>query len=156
MDDGQIRAVHRQRLHGRPRDRELRRLRRLVGRHLQLALDNPDLQLRDPRGGRHAWFDTMVIPQRRRATSPTRPMWMNYVYDPENAARIAAYIGYISPVAGRAGGARRQRRRPRGAGREPADVPRRGDPRASSHVFADLDEDDEAAFDERFAEIIGA
>ena len=46
---------------------------------------------------------------------------MNYVYDPEVAARIAAYVNYISPVEGRQGDPARTTR----ARRQPADLPGR-------------------------------
>ena len=65
----------------------------------QLALDNPDLRFVIPEeGGMRGptpW------------SSPTAPAnvgnvaeWMNYVYDPVNAARITAFVGYNSPVEG--------------------------------------------------------
>ena len=71
--NGQIRAVHRQRLHGRPGDGELRRLHRVVGRHLAARPRQPRPALRHPRGGRHALVrhDGRSRPAPR--TSPTRP-----------------------------------------------------------------------------------
>ena len=44
-------------------------------------------------------FDTMVIPK----GTPNRSAvakWMNYLYDPSNAARVTRSIQYISPVLG--------------------------------------------------------
>jgi spermidine/putrescine transport system substrate-binding protein len=52
-----------------------------------------------PDEGGMQWFDTMVISK----GSPNRvaaARWMNYVYDPENAAKITAWVQYISPVKG--------------------------------------------------------
>ena len=45
------------------------------------------------------WFDTMVIPAR----SPNlgaAGRFMNFVYDPINAATITEWVQYISPVMG--------------------------------------------------------
>ena len=53
----------------------------------QLALDNPDLRFVIPEEGGMRWFDTMVIPNGAENVANAAE-WMNYVYDPENAARI--------------------------------------------------------------------
>jgi spermidine/putrescine transport system substrate-binding protein len=59
----------------------------------------PDIEFVIPDEGAIQWFDTMVIP---RDTPNLRAAgaFMNYVYDPANAARITAWVGYISPVLG--------------------------------------------------------
>ena len=53
----------------------------------QLALDNPDLRFAIPEEGGMRWFDTMVIPAGAENVA-NAAVWMNYLYDPENAARI--------------------------------------------------------------------
>jgi spermidine/putrescine transport system substrate-binding protein len=118
----------------------------------QLALDNPDLRFAIPEEGGMRWFDTMVIPAGAENVA-NAAVWMNYLYDPENAARIEAYIGYNPPVEGV---------------REVFEANDETAALADSvlmfpdeatlerlHVFANLDEETEAAFDERFAEITG-
>ncbi len=45
------------------------------------------------------WFDTMVIPIGA-PNGVAAAEFMNYVYDPVNAARITSYVQYISPVKG--------------------------------------------------------
>ena len=65
----------------------------------QLALDNPDLRFAIPEEGGMRWFDTMVIPAGAENVA-NAAVWMNYLYEPENAARIEAYIGYNPPVEG--------------------------------------------------------
>ena len=45
------------------------------------------------------WFDSMVIPVGA-ANGAAAAKWMNFVYDPVNAARITAYVQYVSPVVG--------------------------------------------------------
>ncbi len=52
-----------------------------------------------PEEGGMQWFDTMVVPK----GSPNQvaaAKWMDFVYDPENAARITEYVQYMSPVKG--------------------------------------------------------
>ncbi len=65
----------------------------------QLQLDNPDLQFVVPEEGMVAWSDNMVLPITTQNSTGAEE-WMNYVYDPANAARITAYVQYISPVEG--------------------------------------------------------
>ena len=118
----------------------------------QLALDNPDLKFAIPEHGGMRWFDTMVIPAGAQNVA-NAAVWMNYLYDPENAARIEAYIGYNPPVDGV---------------REAFAANPEWEAYTESNlifpdqatldqlvVFANLDEDTEAEFDERFAEITG-
>jgi spermidine/putrescine transport system substrate-binding protein len=65
----------------------------------QLQKDNPKLRFAIPESGGTLWSDTMVIPK----GAPHAAMaaeWMNYVYDPVNAAKITAFVQYVSPVDG--------------------------------------------------------
>jgi spermidine/putrescine transport system substrate-binding protein len=62
-----------------------------------LQLDNPELQFVVPDEGGILWTDNMAIPQN--APHPIDAMeMMNFVYQPEIAAQMAAYINYITPV----------------------------------------------------------
>jgi spermidine/putrescine transport system substrate-binding protein len=119
----------------------------------QLALDNPDLRFVIPEEGGMRWSDIMIIPTDA-ANTGNAAKWMDYVYDPVNAARIAAYVGYNSPVEG----VREELRKdPETAAL--ADSPLMFPDEATLekvHVFASLDEDEEAKFEERFSEITGA
>lgn len=65
----------------------------------QLKLDNPDLEFVFAEEGMISWSDNMVMPITTQ-NSTGAEAWMNYVYDPVNAARIAAFVQYISPVEG--------------------------------------------------------
>ena len=65
----------------------------------QLQLDNPDLKFVFADEGMVSWSDNMVLPLPTK-NSTGAEAWMNYVYDPVNAARISAYVQYISPVEG--------------------------------------------------------
>jgi spermidine/putrescine transport system substrate-binding protein len=62
-----------------------------------LQLDNPELQFVVPEEGGVLWTDNMTIPQN--APHPIDAMeMMNFVYQPDIAAQIAAYVNYITPV----------------------------------------------------------
>jgi spermidine/putrescine transport system substrate-binding protein len=65
----------------------------------QLTLDNEDLRFVIPDEGGMRWADTMVwmASAKREAQCAA---WMDYFYDTANAARVAAYVQYISPVDG--------------------------------------------------------
>jgi spermidine/putrescine transport system substrate-binding protein len=118
----------------------------------QLALDNPDLKFAIPEHGGMRWFDTMVIPAGAENVA-NAAVWMNYLYDPENAARIEAYIGYNPPVEGV-----REVFAANEEWKAFTDSPLIFPDQATLDqlvVFANLDEDTEAEFDERFAEITG-
>ncbi|MCC6226033.1 MAG: polyamine ABC transporter ATP-binding protein [Microthrixaceae bacterium] len=60
---------------------------------------NPDVRFVFPEEGAMNWFDSMVIPVGA-ANGAAAAKWMNFVYDPVNAARITAYVQYVSPVVG--------------------------------------------------------
>jgi spermidine/putrescine transport system ATP-binding protein len=60
---------------------------------------NPDVRFVFPEEGAMSWFDTMVIPLNA-PNGIAAAEFMNFVYDPVNAARIAAYVQFISPVRG--------------------------------------------------------
>ncbi len=60
---------------------------------------NPDVKFVYPDEGAMSWFDAMVIPSGA-ANAVAAAKWMDYVYDPANAARITAYVQYVSPVLG--------------------------------------------------------
>jgi spermidine/putrescine transport system substrate-binding protein len=66
---------------------------------IQLKSDNPDLDFAVPEEGAILWTDDMGIP--KGAAHPYgAEVWMNYVYEPQVAARITEYVGAISPVRG--------------------------------------------------------
>ena len=60
---------------------------------------NPDIKFVIPDEGASLWSDNMLVPNK--ATHKTNAeMLMNYYYDPEVAARLAAWVWYITPVQG--------------------------------------------------------
>jgi spermidine/putrescine transport system substrate-binding protein len=66
---------------------------------VQLQADNPNLRWVVPEEGLYLFSDNMMVPNL--ATHKTNAeRWMNHYYDPEVAARLAAHVNYICPVAG--------------------------------------------------------
>jgi spermidine/putrescine transport system substrate-binding protein len=120
----------------------------------QLALENPDLKFVIPEEGGMSWADTMVVPNGAE-NADNVAAWMDYVYEPENAARITEYVGYNSPVEGvqeiLAAGNEDQKALSESVLLFPDD-----ETLSRLHVFAALDEGEESQFDERFSAIIGA
>lgn len=68
------------------------------GDMVQLQADNPNLLWNLPETGGMIWTDNMLIP--KGGDAYTASTYMNFVYEPEIAAQIAAYVNYISPVKG--------------------------------------------------------
>src|SRR4051794_12903144 len=66
---------------------------------IQLQADNPDLEFVIPEEGATLWSDNMLIP-RHAQHAYAAEVYMNFVYDPVVAARIAAYVNYVTPVVG--------------------------------------------------------
>jgi spermidine/putrescine transport system substrate-binding protein len=65
---------------------------------IQLLADNPKLKWAVPSDGGMIWTDNMFIPAG--GSAATASEYMNYVYRPEVAAKIAAYVNYVTPVVG--------------------------------------------------------
>ena len=116
-----------------------------------LARDNPSVRFVFPETGATAWADTMVIPKGA-ANAAAAAQWMNFVYDPVQAAQITAWVGYVSPVDGVR------------AELEKLDASLSEDPLlfpddatlAQTQTFAQLSDDVEAEYDAAFSAITGA
>lgn len=65
----------------------------------QLLGENPDLRFVVPKTGGVMTADVMVIPKKVDAIAQAAT-WMNFIYDPKNAAKIVAATHFISPVKG--------------------------------------------------------
>jgi spermidine/putrescine transport system substrate-binding protein len=65
---------------------------------VQLSADNENLVWNLPELGGDIWTDNMLIP--KGGDVFTASTFMNFVYDPKIADRIAAYVNYITPVKG--------------------------------------------------------
>ena len=121
---------------------------------LQLSKDNPDVKFYVPEEGGTSWYDTMLWVAGSENGSAVEK-WMDYVYDPVNAARITASVQYISPVKGvqdalsNMGG-------DAAALAEDALLFPDAATIARLQSWGSLSEEEEAKFDERFAAITGA
>lgn len=118
---------------------------------VQLGIDNPSVRFVIPEEGGMSWADTMVMPKGAKHRDQAAK-WMDFVYDPAQAAQITAWVQYVSPVAG--------------VQEEVAKL----DPElaeslllfpdeatlANLHTFPGLSEDAAAEFDAAFSEIVGA
>jgi spermidine/putrescine transport system substrate-binding protein len=65
---------------------------------IQLLADNPNLKWAIPKDGGMIWTDNMFIPLGGNVELASK--YMNYVYDPAVAAKLAAAISYVTPVTG--------------------------------------------------------
>jgi len=116
-----------------------------------ISRDNPAVKFVFPESGATSWADTMVVPKGARNVEAAA-QWMNFVYDPVQAAQITTWVGYVSPVAG----VREEV--------EKLDADLANDPLvfpddatlANTKGFAPLSDDVEAEFDAAFSAITGA
>jgi spermidine/putrescine transport system substrate-binding protein len=65
---------------------------------VQLLADNPNLKWAVPEAGGMIWTDNMLIPLDGNAA--TASTYMDFVYRPDVAAKIAAYVNFVPPVKG--------------------------------------------------------
>ena len=118
---------------------------------VQLSVENPNIRFVIPEEGGTSWADAMVMPKGA-VNRDAAAKWMDFVYDPVQAAQITAWVQYVSPVAG-------VRDELAKIDPELADNPLLfpdDETVARTHAFANLSEDVEAEYDARFAEITGA
>lgn len=66
---------------------------------IAMQYDNPDIKFVTPTEGLGLWSDNMMVPNKADHLGNAQEL-MNYYYDPEVAARLAAWINYICPVKG--------------------------------------------------------
>jgi spermidine/putrescine transport system substrate-binding protein len=65
----------------------------------QLQIDNPNLELVIPESGFLLWSDNMLVPVGALHQANAEE-WMNFYYDPKVAAKVAAWVNFITPVKG--------------------------------------------------------
>jgi spermidine/putrescine transport system substrate-binding protein len=123
---------------------------------VQLSKSNPDIKFVVPESGGTLWFDTMVVPKGASEESvAAAAKWMDFVYDPVNAARITEFVQYISPVQG----VQEELRKKGGEAAELADSQLLfpdASTLANLQSWGNLGEEEEQLFDEEFARISGA
>ena len=120
----------------------------------QITLDNPDVRYAIPDSGGMIWSDNFLIPIGTDKVDLST-QWINFFYDPKNAAVLTATIQYVSPVSGVAD----QLTAMGGDAAKLVDNPLVVPTDAfleTLHPFGTLDEKEEEQFDNRFSEILGA
>jgi spermidine/putrescine transport system substrate-binding protein len=61
--------------------------------------DNPDIKFVVPAEGLSLWSDNMLVPNKAEHQANAEK-WIDFYYEPEVAAKLAAYVNYICPVEG--------------------------------------------------------
>ncbi|MBA9048407.1 MULTISPECIES: extracellular solute-binding protein [Streptomyces] len=64
---------------------------------IQLQADNPDIRFVVPEEGAELWSDSLMIPNRADHKANAERL-VDYYYDPEVAAKLAAWVNYVCPV----------------------------------------------------------
>ncbi|MBB4794095.1 spermidine/putrescine transport system substrate-binding protein [Streptomyces nodosus] len=64
---------------------------------IQLQADNPDIRFVVPEEGAELWADSLMIPDQARHKANAERL-VDYYYEPEVAAELAAWVNYVCPV----------------------------------------------------------
>jgi spermidine/putrescine transport system substrate-binding protein len=120
----------------------------------QITLDNPDVRFAIPDSGGMLWSDNFLIPIGTDKADLSSE-WINFFYDPKNAAVLTAGIQYVSPVAGTGEALTAMGGDAAKLVENPLVVPT-PEFLAQLNVFGTLDAAEEEKFDKRFSEILGA
>ncbi|GAA3098818.1 polyamine ABC transporter substrate-binding protein [Streptomyces echinatus] len=122
-----------------------------AGDVVQLKADSPDVDFVIPDSGYVTSTDNMCIPNKARHKTNAERL-IDFYYEPEQAAALAAYINYVTPVDGV---------KPylakidQDAADNPLIVPHKA-MQAKSHAFRSLSQKEETAYEEKFAKLTGA
>ncbi|GAA0916412.1 spermidine/putrescine ABC transporter substrate-binding protein [Streptomyces thermoalcalitolerans] len=118
---------------------------------VQLQQDSPDVDYVIPEAGWMLSTDNLLIPNKARHKTNAERL-IDFYYQPRQAARLAAYVAFISPV----NGAREELARiDKEAAENPLIVPTK-DVAARAHSFRALSDKEEAAYEAKFAKLTGA
>jgi len=120
----------------------------------QITLDNPDVRYAIPDAGGMLWSDNFMIPIGTDKVDLATE-WINFFYDPHNAAVLTAGIVYNSPVAGVADELTKLGGDAAALVDNPLVVPTE-EFLAKLNIFGTLEAEEEEQFDKRFSEILGA
>ncbi|MFE2022010.1 spermidine/putrescine ABC transporter substrate-binding protein [Streptomyces sp. NPDC059499] len=122
-----------------------------AGDIIQLQADNPDIKFAIPAAGYITSSDNLLVPARARHKTNAEKL-IDYYYEPPVAAQLAAYINYVCPVDGVA--AELAKIDPAMASNTLI-LPDR-EMAAKSRSFRSLSSEEETAYEEKFAKLIGA
>ncbi|MFF9848367.1 polyamine ABC transporter substrate-binding protein [Streptomyces litmocidini] len=64
---------------------------------IQLRADNPDIEFVVPEEGAELWAESLVVPNLAQHKSNAEKL-VDYYYEPEVAAELAAWVNYVCPV----------------------------------------------------------
>ena len=118
---------------------------------IQSQFENPDIQFVLPAEGAMLWSDNMLIPANAQNKANAEAL-MDFVYRPEIAAQIAAWVNYITPVEG----AREAITEIDPELAENELIFPSAETLDNTHDFKQLDEEEERAYQELFQSVIGA
>ncbi|MFG2919946.1 spermidine/putrescine ABC transporter substrate-binding protein [Streptomyces sp. NPDC048305] len=122
-----------------------------AGDIIQLQADNPDIKFTIPAAGYITSSDNMLVPARARHKTNAEKL-MDYYYEPPVAAQLAAYINYVCPV----DGVREELAKIDKAMASNTLILPDKYMAAKSRSFRSLSSEEETAYEEKFAKLIGA
>ncbi|MFG2427858.1 spermidine/putrescine ABC transporter substrate-binding protein [Streptomyces sp. NPDC048590] len=122
-----------------------------AGDIIQLQADNPDIKFTIPAAGYITSSDNMLVPARARHKTNAEKL-MDYYYEPPVAAQLAAYINYVCPV----DGVREELAKIDKAMASNTLILPDKEMAAKSRSFRSLSPEEETAYEEKFAKLIGA
>ncbi len=118
---------------------------------VQLQADNPDVDYVIPDSGYMTSTDNLMVPNKARHKTNAERL-IDYYYEPGPAAELAAYVNYVSPVAGVVPYLSRI---DKSAASNPLIVPDKA-MQAKSHAFRALTQKEETAYQQKFSKLTGA
>ncbi len=122
-----------------------------AGDVIQLQADNPDIEYAIPAAGYITSSDSLLVPaQARHKTNAER--LIDYYYEPPVAAQLAAYINYVCPV----DGVREELAKIDESMASNTLILPDKEMAAKSRSFRSLSTEEETAYEEKFAKLIGA
>ncbi|MCZ2524337.1 spermidine/putrescine ABC transporter substrate-binding protein [Streptomyces sp. NPDC059506] len=122
-----------------------------AGDLIQLQADNPDIRFAIPEAGYISSTDNLLIPNKARHKKNAERL-IDYYYEPENAAELAAWINYVCPVAGAREVLAKTDEK---TASDPLIFPDKA-MAAAAHDFRALSSEEETDYEAKFAKLIGA
>jgi spermidine/putrescine transport system substrate-binding protein len=118
---------------------------------VQLQADNPDIDYVIPHSGYMMSTDNLLVPNKARHRTNAERL-IDYYYEPEPAAELAAYVNYVTPVDGVKP---HLAKIDKDAANNPLIVPDKATA-ARAHAFRALSQKEETAYEGKFAKLTGA
>ncbi|MBJ7003721.1 PotD/PotF family extracellular solute-binding protein [Streptomyces griseofuscus] len=118
---------------------------------VQLQADNPDVGYLIPDSGYMTSTDNLLVPNKARHKTNAERL-IDYYFEPEPAAELAAYVNYVSPVEGVVPYLAKI---DKSAASNPLIVPDKA-MQAKSHPFRALTQKEETAYQQKFSKLTGA